>query len=290
MRASCFIPMFLALASVACAHETDRALLPANAAAHGAPPVPDSAEFFAVSDLDQSSAGPQLIGGTPADPADYPASYYARHGSGACTGTLVSETVLLTAAHCVTGSYKATLRRAGVTYRATCEAAPEYLSGTSSADYALCLLDKPLAGVRYERVSTVPAHVKKGKSLMLAGFGCIKADMTLGNDGVYRYGTTTVDSVPKDGNNTIVTRGGVALCPGDSGGAAFVQTRSGRMVVSVNSAVRIVPGSDPVKVDPALISHLASLSSPTAGAFITSWRTAKGVKICGLDATAAGCR
>lgn len=290
MRAYSFFPLLLVLAGAAAAHETDCELTPANAPAQGAPPPPDAAEFFAVSDLDQSSAGPQLIGGSPADPGDYPASFYARHGSGACTGTLVSEKVLLTAAHCVTGSYKATLRRAGVTYRAACEAAPEYFSGKPSADYALCLLDQPLKEVRYESVSADPSRLKVGGSLLLAGFGCIKEDMTLGNDGIYRYGTTTIDSLPKGGSNTIVTRGGVALCPGDSGGAAFLRTASGRMVVSVNSAVRIFPGSDPVKVDPAKISYLASLSSDTAGAFLRAWRTAKGVKICGLDQAASGCR
>lgn len=224
--------------------------------------------------------GSYLIGGRPADPAEWPASVYASMGDSKCTGTVVGEKVLLIAAHCVGNGRNASFPAGGGQYVATCTHHPNYASDSTS-DYALCKTVSVIANIQYERVQTDPSVLAVGKEVLLTGYGCVNPGGGGGNDGTYRIGEANITSLHQ-GNQDIVTRGGAALCYGDSGGPAFFYldaAKKDRVQISVNSRGNIKD-----------TSYLSSLSGGRFKSWAEGWRTQNGVKICGLDADAKGCR
>jgi hypothetical protein len=238
---------------------------------------------YPIGELSASdSAGPTLIGGRPVkNPADWPANFYSTSASGSCTSTLVSETVLLLAAHCVGSGRKVTIEMPGKSYTGTCSHANEY-AGNQTADYALCLMTEAVPVTAYERVNIVPTLLKVGVDLSLTGFGCTTTRGTGGNDGVYRIGEAPIQVLPAGTNNDIVTKGEVAVCYGDSGGPAYLLLEGSedgsRLQVSINSRGNIYN-----------TSYLSSLSTDMAVNFMRAWTEANNAKICGLNADAKGC-
>jgi hypothetical protein len=244
-------------------------------------PATGEITFLPVSALPYDPTQPAVLGARAADPKDYPASFYTAQHEGRCTSTVVGPRVLLTAAHCVGDGGTATLLSANQRYVATCTHAPDY-AWEPSADYALCLLDRVLPGIPYERVSIERARLRPGLQLLLTGFGCTRPDGTGGNDGVYRVGESPVYRLPSGSNNHIVTAGGAALCFGDSGGPAFRfldPFKRSRTQVSVNSRGNIRDSS-----------WLSSLSTGPAVAFLREWSLRHGARICGVHADVQGCR
>lgn len=222
---------------------------------------------------------PTLINGTPADPKDWPASVYASMGNSRCSATVVGERVLLIAAHCVSSNSRANFSVGPNSYQSTCSYSSQY-PANATADWALCVINKPVTGIVFEVVNQDPNLVKVGDKVTLTGYGCVNPGSgTGGNDGTYRVGTSTVTDVPSGNNNDIVTKRGAALCYGDSGGPAFYGQGETRKVISVNS-----------RGDISSQSMLSSVSTPSAIAFITSWANRNSQKICGVHADATGCR
>ncbi len=223
-------------------------------------------------------ADPDLIGGTPADPDEWPASVYASMSGASCSSTLIGEKVLLIAAHCVTNGGNASFTVGPNRYTARCTHGPDYVRD-STADWALCLVERAVDQIPFENLNTDPSVCVVGAKLMLTGYGCVRAGGGGGNDGVYRIGEAAIQSCPTNATNDIVTRGGAALCYGDSGGPAFLVTGQTRKLVSVNS-----------RGDIRTTSYLSSVSTPKAKAFIADWKRVNGVKICGVDGDAVRCR
>jgi len=237
--------------------------------------------FWAVSDLAYDPTEPALLGARVAEPVDYPATFYSASRSGRCTSTVIGPRVLLTAAHCVGNGAVATVRRSGRDSRSVCTHAPGY-PANKTADWALCLFDAPLNGLRYERISIDPRLVGVGSELLLTGFGCTRPDGTGGNDGIYRIGEAPITRLPQGSDNDIITRGSVALCFGDSGGPAFAYLdpqRRRRVQVSVNSRGNIQD-----------TSYLSSLSTAASIQFLREWSARNGARICGLHSDAPNCR
>lgn len=220
---------------------------------------------------------PTLIGGTVANPADWPASVYASLSGSRCSATVVGPRVLAIAAHCSSG--KVSFSVGPNNYTGTCSNAREY-SSNSTADYSLCLLDREVVGVPYESLNQDASRLRVGNELLLTGYGCIRRGGGGGNDGNYRIGRSQITRLPSGSSNDIVTVGSAALCFGDSGGPAFLTSPSGeRWVVSVNS-----------RGDIRSTSYLSSWSSNTGKAFIERWYAKFGQPICGVHSSATGCR
>lgn len=220
---------------------------------------------------------PSLIGGTPAPAGSFPASFTTRHGNSQCTGTVIGPRVLQLAAHCVGDGRSATIRHTSGTYTGVCKHAAEYRRD-ATADYALCKLDRAIDLPLYERVLQ-EKWVSVGNLLLLAGMGCTQPGGSGGNNNVLRIGEAPVRTLPVS-NNDLVTRGNAALCFGDSGGSAFWRDPKGELwVVGINS-----------RGDIRTTSYLSATFTRVAKNFYNSWRTANGVKVCGLDKDAPKCR
>lgn len=222
---------------------------------------------------------PTLIGGKPADPALWPASLYVKAGDASCSATLVGERTVFIAAHCMDNGGKITFNAHANRYSATCSHHPEY-RGNDTADWALCLTDRPVIGVPFENLG-IKRSVTLGQQLTLSGYGCIRSGGGGGNDGIFRVGQAKVTGLVSGKNYDIVTEGGAALCFGDSGGAAYVVDENGdRAVIAVNS-----------RGDIHTMSYLPAVFSPSFVSWAKTWSTnSYATRICGLHADAVGCR
>lgn len=233
-----------------------------------------------ISSVGWAEVGPRLINGKPADLKDWPSSVYASMNGSRCTATVVGERTLLIAAHCVGNGQSAAFSIGAEKYSSKCSQSPLY-NGNSTADWAICLVDRKVENVPYELINNDNNRVKVGAQLTLTGYGCVNPGGSGGNDGTYRVGTSKVTKTPSGSSNDIVTEGNAALCFGDSGGPAFFvndQTKE-RWVVGVNSRGNI-----------STTSYLSSTSTTNAQKFINDWATSNNQQICGIHSGAKGCR
>lgn len=221
---------------------------------------------------------PMLIGGRAADPSEWPASVYAKVGGGACSATLVGDRVLFIASHCIDDGQSVSFTAHANAYKARCAHHPEYKKN-DTADWALCLVDRPVTGVPFE-VFGPDVQLAVDSTLLLSGYGCIKPGGGGGNDGIFRIGNATVKGLPYGKTYDIVTKGGSALCFGDSGGAVFSVTDKARYIVGVNS-----------RGDIATMSYLPAISAQSFLTWANAWaKASNNVRICGIHSDALGCR
>jgi V8-like Glu-specific endopeptidase len=206
--------------------------------------------FLAFAAVSLALAAPALAvtGGT-VDGTAHPAVglLLADRGKGPqpdCSGSLVSSTVFLTAAHCVADL---TSNRVWVTFDSVYTASSKLLPGTASFDpqfghdhgdlhdLAVVVLDRPVAGIAplsLARAGTLDAG--KPASVVVVGYGADQAGNGNGNAGfsydfTRRYATATVDSVTKSELHYSSHDGGT--CYGDSGGPELL----GSAIVAVTS-------------------------------------------------------
>lgn len=221
-----------------------------------------------------------LINGRPVDGADWPASVYARSGNAACSATLVGERVVLMAAHCMDDGGKISFTAQANNYSASCTHHPQYDSN-QTADFALCLTDRPVTGVVFEDIG-ISEDLSVGQTVTLSGYGCINPGGGGGNDGIFRIGDATIQGLPNAVSNDTITKGGAALCFGDSGGSAYVvKGDSSRVIIGINSRGNI-----------STTSYLASVYNGSLfSAWAKSWsKSNSNVKICGIHSGALYCR
>jgi hypothetical protein len=242
--------------------------------------------FFPVTGLTQNTFGPRLIGASPVNPADWPASFYSSSEEGRCTSTVVGPDVLITAAHCIGPSRTVSIALlSGQVVTGLCEVAGKYLTD-KSADYAYCKLNVPIRGITYERINQNAAIMQPGMSLRLTGYGCTQKTGAGGNDNIYRAGEARIVLVPprsSEGVNYITTTGDVVICFGDSGGGGYLITSGARWLETVNSRVEVVNNNI------TDTSYLSALSTDDARAFTADWKLRTGSMICGIDLV-PGCR
>ena len=287
-------------------------------------PSPPTGEvmFQAVRDLRQRGGAVELKlrQATVANSADWPVSFRATfmtaNGEQSCTAVLIGPQVMLTAAHCVPTSGRVSYPTAAGPGSAACARHEAWIAGDDpSADFALCKLDAAFAGppgVRFETVNLARLAPKPASpvAVLLTGYGC--TDNTTKRqvlDGKYRIGLTAlVDSSASsaavlgaryyalgggEANNLFTATTGPNLCPGDSGGPAFLPSATSggaqgqyanRTLVGVNSRVFFGNAA-------GTIYGASMISALGAGAF-EPWarRWLGSLPACGLTGALPNCR
>jgi hypothetical protein len=275
-------------------------------------------------------------------PASFYVSYSVNGASYTCTAALVGPQVMLTAAHCVPASGAAKIAfGAGNPYEVECARHAGFATGADmSADFALCHLKTAFVepqGFRFETIDPAPVAGWLNRKVLLSGFGCtsdsvavsasqiaamIEAAKAAAKAGVpapipsYRIGFTklaeTSASPPKAEReqfyapveyfNIITAVDGANLCPGDSGGPAFVLNETSgtsfekRAVIAVNSRVLYTDPDDPKRYGASLLAATGGpgLAGDTSRlSFIEwakAWAAGWNAKICGLPSGPDHCR
>lgn len=226
-----------------------------------------------------AEADVQILGGRKvADPeATWPATLKFNGGAGPCTATAIGPHVVLTAAHCVLPNQTGKITVGTVNPFSTtisCQHHPDYDEDVK-LDVALChataAIRLPGANSAYEtvRISEPP---RPDTPVVLLGYGC-RQELGYGPAGVLFEGDNKIFRITT-GDPWIETRGGVAVCSGDSGGGAFVPTGTlRRWMFGVNS-----------QGDLLTRSMITSLADPKVAKFLKDWRRdGRDVKICGID-------
>jgi len=179
---------------------------------------------------------PRVINGTPT--ADFPAvaALVIRDAGGEslCTGTLVSSSVILTAAHCVAGG--ATAIRVFFFPNGDTEDAYDAVAYAINpefsfpfADLALVLLEAPVVGIAPAPLTSRKPRPRKLSTIV--GYG----EDALGNFGLKEMGTVRLAKCPKRFPALGLARGALArslcwrarpgqqdTCHGDSGGPLLI--------------------------------------------------------------------
>lgn len=238
---------------------------------------------------------PQIIGGRLAVRADWPATFIfeKQKGVGSCTSTAVGSRVILTAAHCVDNGAEGEIERPGGNVGVLCEHHSDYTPSdnhptrTTSADWALCLAKSDLKVREYETLNKNAVLLKKDLEVLLTGYGCNKQGGSDGGFGALYEGEANVQELPNPNHperwkrHYAVTRGGAAVCYGDSGGATYLfrdAAKQSRVVVGVNS-----------RGDISTVSYISAASVDAFSSWAKKWADQRGVTICGLHPNAASC-
>lgn len=162
----------------------------------------------------QAQQDQTLIGGNPVPKDSFDAVVYISMGSGRCSATVIGDRVLITAAHCARGGQRISFSHNKNRYTAICEGHPSY--PRQDYDVSLCLIDKPVVDVKPASLDFT--GVRRDEVITMTGYGCTKPGGSGGNDGILRFGNTTITGFT---SFDFITKGGVASCFGDSGSGVF---------------------------------------------------------------------
>lgn len=246
--------------------------------------------------IEPSNLGSVSVSGdvTAADVNNWPATLVFRFsiggGSYACTSTVIGPRTILTAAHCVGNGNSGKVRIGSTTYSVTCTIHDSYTAtgGGRVYDIALCSTAAGDADIalqrgsrRYESINTDNALIRADRAVTLLGYGCL--GVVGDNPGHVLYqGPTVIDRIS---GVDIVTTEGATVCPGDSGGGAYIATGAERRrVAAINSRVGITNGQM------NSTSRLTNLTHASIAQFISSWASDRNAQICGLNLSGPKCR
>ena len=229
--------------------------------------------FFSISKAKssikvKSFARPFVVDGmAPADPSEWRSTILSSGSGSSCTATVIGRRVVLTAAHCLRTGPTISFAILGHQYTADCSSSRSSPFDTIT-DYALCLTDGAVRGVKFEKVALDPAELISASRVLLTGFGCARSldNAYLG----FQIGFADVWKKPGEVAgypNMLKVRGGASLCAGDSGGGAYVvrEPSKVRRLVAINAK------SDADTDGGVAVSSLSSLSTPGFIDFAKNW-------------------
>jgi MYXO-CTERM domain-containing protein len=169
----------------------------------------------------------RIFNGEPAAPCAWPTTVLIQNGPSLCTGTLVHPQVVSYAAHCGANGTTVTFGENSGGMTVPCEFSmtnPGYamVPDDQAHDWAFCKLPAPIEDIPVTPVvfGCEASILVPGAEIAIAGFGQTN---TMGA-GVKHWNMTTLTGV--DLTNGTYTLGGDGLpsvCPGDSGGPAFIR-------------------------------------------------------------------
>lgn len=233
-----------------------------------------------VIELHSTPPKTEVIGANPADHSKWAATLIFRSPKGdPCTATAVGPRVILSAGHCIPGGTEAYVLVGNSYATIACERHPSYPAET--ADFTLCLVDGTLSYPPggFETIDIDRTSPAKGEEVALLGYGCYSREQRIfGN--LYQ-GLATVETLASEGG-LIQTRGGAAVCFGDSGGGAYRfldEAKTIRRMFGVNA-----------QGDISKISALAATATDIFIDWSRQWAKERAVTICGIVPPATECR
>ena len=211
-------------------------------------------------------------------PADWPAVLAIFTDTGRCSGTIVGERAILTAAHCVKEDGVNSTQIGGLEFRLSCEQMPAF-EKDPSADFALCETQSRLPDIRYIRVGRGPARSAAKEVIAILGYGCRSPGGVDRSFGALTIGYARVAAFDRD--NFVVKLEGSVFCNGDGGGPTLLTGDSNKhhVMLGVNS-----------RSDNKSISYSVLTSSSRFLNWAKSWSKRNKVEICGLSQGDEGCR
>jgi hypothetical protein len=210
-------------------------------------------------------ADERLINGTPVAAGAYKEVVRIKTGNSGCTASIIGPRVLLTAAHCASNNSNSVFSVDNIDYSAAMQRSTLYPN--KDHDMALGLIDKDVPGIKFASIWDTKPTI--GDTMHFLGYGCTEPGGSGGNDGILREGDAQVTGFS---NYDIVSRGGAALCYGDSGGPAyFVSKRGVKQQISVNSKGNIKD-----------TNYTTDLTSNESQKFLKDFAVQHGVEICGV--------
>lgn len=188
------------------------------------------------------ATGSAIIGGSidKADPAIVELIMETGDDGGTCTATFISQTVLLTAAHCVVdennpkviptnATFKVMLAPSATTAkttdfitvpRANVHFHPQY-DGNGAHDVAIVVLDQPVSVTPIPIGRTALTQADVGKRVRIVGYGMSKR-VESDNDGSETKRTVTTAIMSLQGDLVGIGSSNGQACNGDSGGPALL--------------------------------------------------------------------
>ncbi len=194
-------------------------------------------------------------------------------GGAGCTATVVGPRTILTAGHCASTGQTAKFKIGGTEYSAKITRHPDYNDSNVENDLALGLTNVDI--VVKERSTISKTAPKVGDAITLLGYGCTKPNGQV--DGKLRKGDSVITKFQgKDMGSH--KESGATLCPGDSGGPAYISVGGKDYLAGVNSTVTVDYHT----------SYDERTDVPTAQQFFSNYAQSNGVKICGVNEDCQG--
>lgn len=191
-----------------------------------------------------------------------------------CSGTLLSETTVLTAAHCLQRQGRFVVVAASGVVSAHEVARLGKGTPEDTGDIAVLKTDEPIAAASFPKIGR---SLQAGERVRLAGFGCTDFE-TVGGGGAQQVGWNRVDYVgdfayllSPIGVRGLVSQGGetAGLCYGDSGSPAFRD--SSNVVVGV--------GHGAGRTESDHVSFFVDLTQPAQRSFLESANSQLGLSV-----------